>query len=165
MEFKRAQEELSERGAATTCLDELIKCRLLHRTRRGETLRVELTHDVLTGVVRDSRNERRLRETREKAEASQREAEAMLLRRAEAERKAKDDAEASARPFSMQRSKKKPRPAATPILPPAAPAGLRSRQSSSHLSPSLPLLPPSQPRPLPKRQRREPSRQRKLPTS
>ena len=67
MEFKRAQEELSERGAAATCLDELIKCRLLHRTRRGETLRVELTHDVLTGVVRDSRNERRLRESARKS--------------------------------------------------------------------------------------------------
>jgi tetratricopeptide (TPR) repeat protein len=97
MEFKRAKEELSEHGAAATSLDELIKYRLLHRTRRGETLRVELTHDVLTGVVRDSRDKRRLREAREEAEAKQREAEAMLLRRAEAERKAKEDAEASAR--------------------------------------------------------------------
>ena len=97
MEFNRAKEELSQRGAAATCLDELITCRLLHRTRRGESLRVELTHDVLTGVVRDSRNERRQREAREKAQESQREAEAALLRRAEAEKKAKEDAEASAR--------------------------------------------------------------------
>jgi hypothetical protein len=97
MEFKRAKEELSMRGAAATCLDELITCRLLHRTRRAETLRVELTHDVLTGVVRDSRNERREREAREKAEESQREAEAALLRRAEAEMKAKEKAEEEAR--------------------------------------------------------------------
>ena len=97
MEFKRAKEELGKRGAAATSLDDLIKSRLLHRTRRGETLRVELTHDVLTGVVRDSREERRLREAREEAEAKQREAEAVLLRRADAEKKAKEHAEASAR--------------------------------------------------------------------
>ena len=97
MEFKRAQEELSKRGAAPNSLEELINRRLLHRTRRGETLRVELTHDVLTGVVRDSRSKRRLREAQEEAEAKQREAEAMLLRRAEAERKAKEGAQASAR--------------------------------------------------------------------
>jgi hypothetical protein len=83
MEFKRAKEELGKRGASATSLDELIECRLLHRTRRGEILRVELTHDVLTGIVRDSRDQRRLRERQEEAEAKQREAEAMLLRRAE----------------------------------------------------------------------------------
>lgn len=97
MEFKRAKEELGKRGASATSLDELIECRLLHRTRRGEILRVELTHDVLTGIVRDSRDQRRLRERQEEAEAKQREAEAMLLRRAEVERKAKEEAEASAR--------------------------------------------------------------------
>jgi uncharacterized membrane protein YidH (DUF202 family) len=54
-------------------------------------VRVELTHDVLTGVVRDSRKERRLREDEEKAKASQREAEAQLLsERAEAQKKLAD---------------------------------------------------------------------------
>jgi hypothetical protein len=38
---------------------------------------------------------------------------------------------------------------------------LRSRQSSSHLSPLLLLLPASQPGPLPMQQKREPLRQRK----
>jgi len=97
MEFKRAKEELGKRGASATSLNELIECRLLHRTRRGEILRVELTHDVLTGILRDSRDQRRLRERQEEAEAKQREAEAMLLRRAEVERMAKEEAEASAR--------------------------------------------------------------------
>jgi hypothetical protein len=92
MEFKRAKEELSKRGAAATSLDELIECRLLHRTRRGETLRVELTHDVVTGVVRDSRDERRLREAHEEAEAKRR-GRSDAFACAEAERKAKEDAE------------------------------------------------------------------------
>ena len=38
--------------------------------------RLELTHDVLTGVVRASRDTRHERETREKAEIERREAEA-----------------------------------------------------------------------------------------
>src|SRR5262249_38281647 len=61
MEVLRAKEVLEELGAPAACLDQLIESRLLHRTRRGETLRVELTHDVLTGVVRESRNERKQR--------------------------------------------------------------------------------------------------------
>jgi hypothetical protein len=65
MDFKRAKEELRERGAPATCLDELIERRLLHRIRSGETLRVELIHDILTGVVLESRNERRQSEARE----------------------------------------------------------------------------------------------------
>jgi hypothetical protein len=81
-------------------LDELVNRRLLAYEDRHHSRRVELTHDVLTVVVRDSRNERHLREEREKSEARQREAEATLLRRAEAERKAKEDAEASAREAS-----------------------------------------------------------------
>ena len=87
IELQRATEVLKERGAAATCLDKLIDRRLLHLTRRGETLRVELTHDVLTGVVRDSRNERHRDEAQKKL------AEQQLLeerRRKEAEQKQRE---------------------------------------------------------------------------
>jgi hypothetical protein len=87
IELQRAIEVLKERGAAATCLEKLIDRRLLHLTRRGETLRVELTHDVLTGVVRDSRNERH------RAEAQKKLAEQQLLeerRRKEAEQKQRE---------------------------------------------------------------------------
>ena len=85
IELQRATEVLKELGAAATCLEKLIDRRLLHLTRRGEMLRVELSHDVLTGVVSDSRNKRHVREAderrlleerrRREAEQKQREAE------------------------------------------------------------------------------------------
>ena len=50
--------------------------RLLRVDERHRLRRLELTHDVLTRVVKDSRDNRRAREAREKAEIARREAEA-----------------------------------------------------------------------------------------
>jgi WD40 repeat protein len=50
--------------------------RLLRIEDRGGLPRIELTHDVLTGAIRSSRDTRRQREAQAKAEAARREAEA-----------------------------------------------------------------------------------------
>jgi len=64
-------------GVTQEAVDALVARRLLRLDERFGVLRVELTHDVLTRVVRDSRDHRQARE----AEAQQREQEAARRRR------------------------------------------------------------------------------------
>jgi tetratricopeptide (TPR) repeat protein len=75
-----AQEKVSkafaDAGAATDALAKLVDRRLLRVEERLDVRRVELTHDVLCGVVRASRDNRHEREARDEAErqlAAQRE--------------------------------------------------------------------------------------------
>ena len=66
--LERARKFLEQQGAPATAVDQLIDRRLLHVEERLNVRRVELTHDVLTGVVKSSRNIRLSREDKEKAE-------------------------------------------------------------------------------------------------
>ncbi len=61
-------------GLTRDAIDRLVERRLLRIEDQGGVQRVELTHDVLTGVVRASRDSRRQRESQERAEAAAREA-------------------------------------------------------------------------------------------
>jgi tetratricopeptide (TPR) repeat protein len=69
MALERARKVLSERGVPASALDTLVQRRLLHVEERLQVQRVELTHDVLTPVVRKSRDERQQREGIEKTRA------------------------------------------------------------------------------------------------
>jgi Novel STAND NTPase 1 len=80
---ERVRKALAEAGAAPDTLATLVNRRLLRIEDRLDMRRVELTHDVLCGVVLASRNLRREREAREQAErelAAQREREAATHR-------------------------------------------------------------------------------------
>jgi WD40 repeat protein len=66
---------LSVPGVTEAALAALIDRRLLRSEHRGGRQRVELTHDLLTGVVRASRDRRRQQEAAARAEAARREAE------------------------------------------------------------------------------------------
>ncbi len=66
---------LEEPGVDRETLSRLVDRRLLRIEDRGGVQRVELTHDVLTRVARNSRDTRRQREAQEQAGAAQREAE------------------------------------------------------------------------------------------
>ena len=63
-------------GITRPAIETLVARRLLRVDERFGVRRLELTHDVLTGVVRASRDTRHEREAREKAEIARREAEA-----------------------------------------------------------------------------------------
>lgn len=65
---ERAEQELSRRGVAPGALDVLISRRLLQVEDRLRVQRVELTHDVLAEVARQSRAGRRHQEALEEAE-------------------------------------------------------------------------------------------------
>lgn len=67
-------------GVTREALDKLTDRRLLRIEDRGGQQRLELTHDVLTGVIRKSRDLRREREAGEKAGAERREADRKLRR-------------------------------------------------------------------------------------
>jgi hypothetical protein len=58
---------LSLPGVTADCINQLVERRLLRREDRGGVQRLELTHDVLTGVVRASRDRRHQQEEAEKA--------------------------------------------------------------------------------------------------
>ena len=58
------EEALREPGVTPAGIDALVERRLLRREERFRVMRVELTHDVLTKVVKDSRTRRRLDEER-----------------------------------------------------------------------------------------------------
>ena len=80
---ERVRKELAEAGAAPDALAKLVDRRLLRIEERLDMRRVELTHDVLCGVVLASRNARKEREARDEAErqlAEQREREAATHR-------------------------------------------------------------------------------------
>jgi WD40 repeat protein len=66
---------LENPGVTREAIDRLTDRRILRLEDRGGVQRVELTHDVLTGVVRASRDSRRQKEAQARAEAARREAE------------------------------------------------------------------------------------------
>jgi hypothetical protein len=72
---------LSILGVSRQAIDALVERRLVRREDRGGAQRLELTHDLLAGVVRASRDSRREREAAEKERAA-------LLRAQEEERQA-----------------------------------------------------------------------------
>lgn len=61
---------LSLPGVTAASIDRLVERRLLRREERSGTQRLELTHDLLTGVVRASRDRRHQREEAERARAA-----------------------------------------------------------------------------------------------
>ncbi len=67
-----AESKLRQHGADPRALTGLVNRRLLHYDQRGASTRVELTHDVLAPVVRQSRTLRREREAVHEAEARKR---------------------------------------------------------------------------------------------
>ncbi len=69
-----ALESAQDDPAICEVLHKLTDRRLLRIEDRGGAQRVELTHDVLAGVIRKSRDSRREREARERAETARREA-------------------------------------------------------------------------------------------
>ncbi len=70
--LERAHRVLATKNVPIAALDELVRRRLLRIEERLDVSRVEIIHDVLTGVIRHSRDSRRLRQT--EAEAKSREA-------------------------------------------------------------------------------------------
>lgn len=73
-----ALEVAHESGVDDAQIDMLVDERLVRREERGGIVRLELTHDVLTDVVRASRDQRREREAREQAQQAAQEAEKRL---------------------------------------------------------------------------------------
>ena len=67
-----AESKLRQHGADPRALTVLVNRRLLHYEQRGASTRVELTHDVLAPVVRQSRTLRREREAIREGEARKR---------------------------------------------------------------------------------------------
>ena len=65
---ERVQKALAAAGAAPDALAKLVDRRLLRIEERLDLRRVELTHDVLCGIVRSSRDVRHAREARDEAE-------------------------------------------------------------------------------------------------
>ncbi|MCH9699239.1 MAG: WD40 domain-containing protein [Gammaproteobacteria bacterium] len=55
-------------GVTAEALDQLVQCRLLRLEERDGNKRIELIHDVLTGVVRNSRDQRMLQEEQKQVE-------------------------------------------------------------------------------------------------
>ncbi len=66
--LESAIKALSRRGAAASAISDLVKRRLIRLEDRLAIQRVELTHDVLTAVVKKSRDERQSREAMRRAE-------------------------------------------------------------------------------------------------
>ena len=62
-------------GITAQALDQLVQCRLLRLEERDGVKRIELIHDVLTGVVRKSRDQRLVLEKQRQAEQERLEAE------------------------------------------------------------------------------------------
>ena len=99
VELVRAQHRLAHSGVPdpATAIQQLIDQRLLRisERRQDKTKWLELTHDVLCDVVKESRRAREIREAKEREEAAARERAAQQLeeaerQRAEAEAKAKE---------------------------------------------------------------------------
>lgn len=64
-DFAALQVALSQPGVTQQGIDALIRQRLIRLEERGGTPRIELTHDVLTKVVKESRDRRVLEEERQ----------------------------------------------------------------------------------------------------
>ncbi len=67
-DFAALQYALSQPGVTQQAIDALIHQRLIRLEERGGTQRIELTHDVLTKVVRESRDRHALEEAHEAEE-------------------------------------------------------------------------------------------------
>ena len=78
MALERARTKLRERGAPPSAVNELVKRRLLHLEERLGRQRVELTHDVLTEVVKKSRDKRQQQEAARRAERREQEVQRQL---------------------------------------------------------------------------------------
>ncbi len=92
MALERAGRILTLRRAPASAIDDLVRRRLLALEERLGLQRVELTHDVLTAVVKQSRDQRH---EREKAEKERHEAEQAARRQTE---------QAELRPISRARA-------------------------------------------------------------
>lgn len=110
---------LSLPGITSTCIDQLVERRLLRREDRSGSQRLELTHDLLTGVVRASRDRRHQREEAERARAA-------LLEEQERNRLAQEKAQEEEKREREKRELKRTRRVATvfALLTLAAVAGL-----------------------------------------
>jgi hypothetical protein len=71
---------LSTPGVSRNDIETLVERRLIRREDRGGTQRLELTHDLLAGVVRASRDSRRQREATEQAQIALLQTQAKLRR-------------------------------------------------------------------------------------
>jgi WD40 repeat protein len=71
---------LNTPGVSANDISTLVERRLVRREERGGTQRLELTHDLLAGVVRTSRDTRRQREAKEQADAALLQTQAKLRR-------------------------------------------------------------------------------------
>ncbi len=71
--LERARKLLSLRGAPASALDDLVQRRLLHVVERREVQCIELTHDVLTEVIKKSRDERQQQEAAQEAQRHEQE--------------------------------------------------------------------------------------------
>jgi conflict system STAND superfamily ATPase len=72
LSVENAGAKLRRRGGDPRALTTLVNRRLLHFEQRGAVTRIELTHDVLAPVVRQSRSLRREREAIQESEARKR---------------------------------------------------------------------------------------------
>jgi WD40 repeat protein len=70
---------LSFPGVTRDAIDTLVERRLVRREDRGGSQRLELTHDLLTGVVRERRDQRRAREKEERQKQELEQAQALAL--------------------------------------------------------------------------------------
>ena len=73
MALERARRLLTQRGAPASALDDLVQRRLLHVEERLEVQHIELTHDVLTEVIKESRDERQQQEAAQEAQRHEQE--------------------------------------------------------------------------------------------
>jgi WD40 repeat protein len=111
---------LSLPGVTPHALDELVERRLIRREDRGGVQRLELTHDLLAGVVRASRDARRHKEASEQERLalirSQQEQQQALLKAKEEERLELEKAQELERIARDQRELRKFRIAAVAFL-------------------------------------------------
>ena len=96
-------------GVTGDSIDRLVERRLLRREDRGGVQRVELTHDLLTGVVRASRDRRHLQERAEVARAA-------LLEQQERERRLLQEEQKEAERAREKRDLKRTRAALALVL-------------------------------------------------
>ena len=84
--LERARKTLSQRGASAAAIDELVKRRLLRVEERLKIQRVELAHDVLTPVIKKSRDQRQQKEAVVRAEQRAQEAREKVRRQRKKQR-------------------------------------------------------------------------------
>lgn len=78
---------IAQPGVSTVAIEKLIGRRILRREERDRRTRIELTHDVLTGVVRQSRDRRRADETAEEEKIRERARTEQLVRQTQRARR------------------------------------------------------------------------------